>query len=125
MARVTVAQLATRLDKLEESVPGELAKVNSRLDKLDFDVNNGMSDRIAAALVKHQEEQWQKERDTRLEEAETQLALNREYGEKRDADQTAQLRHLEIKTKLWSAVVPAVITAIGIVVVALFTGGGL
>ena len=117
MAKQTLTQ---RVEYLEDCY----AAIDGKLGKLDYDVNNGMSDRIAAALMKHQEEEWNRERDVRLKEAEEQLAKNREYGEKRDADQAAQLHRMEIKTKLWSAIVPAAITAIGIVVVTLLTRGG-
>ena len=117
MAKQTLTQ---RVSSLEEW----LECIDTKLLKLDYDVNNGMSERIAAALVKHQQEQWQIERDRRLKEAEDQLAKNREYGEKRDAEQATQMKRMEIKTKLWSAIVPAGITAIGIVVVTLLTRGG-
>ena len=117
MAKQTLTQ---RVEYLEDCY----AAIDGKLGKLDYDVNNGMSDRIAAALMKHQEEEWNRERDVRLKEAEEQLAKNREYGEKRDAEQATQMKRMEIKTKLWAALIPSGITAAGIIIVALLARGG-
>jgi len=119
--------LTTRVKRLEDCFEerGEaLERIDDKLKKLDYDVNNGMGDRISRALMEHQEKQWQAERDRRLKEAEEQLSRNREYGEKRDAEQARQMKTMEIKTKLWAAVVPAAITVVGIITVALLTRGG-
>lgn len=124
MAESKIAHVERELIEFRKEHTEVHKQLHSRLDKLEYAVNNGMSGRIAAAVTTALEEQqrhlWEREMEERRLKIEEQQAQNRAYGAKRDADQARAMARM----KLWAAIVPGIIAALGIIVVAFINRGG-
>ena len=77
MAKETLTSRVDRLEECFEERSKVLGEINGKLEKLDYDVNNGMSTRIATAVTTAF-------REERREEREREVEQNRIMGEHKD-----------------------------------------
>ena len=119
-----VEKLEGCVDVLQSQIDDMKREVRSQFAEQKAWMSNGFSDRLAAIvgarMDDHRKEEWERERQERELQLKEKEVRDREYGQRRDQEQARDMA----KQKLWSAIIPAAISAIGIIGVALMGGAG-
>ena len=117
-----VEKLEGRVDTLQSQIGKMQSEVRAQFAEQRAWMTNGFSDKVAAIVGArvddYRKEEWERERQERELQLKEKEVRDREYGQRRDQEQARDMA----KQKLWSAIIPAIIAAIGIIVVAMMGG---